>query len=141
MLDLKALRADPELVREAMRRRGDEHAERLVGQLLDADADRRRLIQEVEALKAERNAASKAIGDAKSRGDDALAQIAAMQTVSSRIKSLDGKLLAVRADIRQNLLQLPNIPDARVPPVRRGRVRRSRSGVPLAATRSRPIGI
>ena len=115
MLDLKALRADPEMVLDAMKRRGDEHAEQLVREILTADQVRRRLIQDVEALKAERNSASKAIGEAKAGGEDASAQIAAMQDVAGRIKSLDADLGRVEADIRQSLLQVPNIPNPRVP--------------------------
>ncbi len=115
MLDLKALRADPEPVLAAMAKRGDEEAGRLVREALSADAERRRLIGEVEGLKAQRNAASKAIGDAKRRGDDATAEIEAMQAVAARIKSLDAELSGVEATVREALLRIPNLPDHRVP--------------------------
>ena len=120
MIDLKELRAAPELVIDAMVRRGDETAQQLIQQTLRADKERRRLIGEVEARKADRNAASKAIGEAKTRGEESEAQIAAMQKVASRIKVIDANLAQVEAEIRKNLLQIPNIPDERVPPGKEG---------------------
>ena len=116
MLDLKAMREHPGRVLDAMRRRGDAHAERLVEETLRADETRRRLIREVELLKAERNSASKAIAAAKKAGDDASGQIEAMRRVAGRIKALDADLAGTEAGIRENLLHIPNLPDPRVPP-------------------------
>ena len=110
------MREDPARVLDAMRRRGDERAERLVPETLRADETRRRLIREVEVLKAERNTASKAIAAAKRAGEDASAQIRAMRGVASRIKALDADLAGVEAEIRRHLLEIPNLPDPRVPP-------------------------
>ncbi len=120
MLDLRTLRHDPDFVRAAMRKRGDERAAELVDETLRADGIRRRLIREVEVLKAERNAASKAIGAAKGRGEDASAEIDAMREVAARIKALDADLARTDAVLRDHLLQIPNIPDARVPPGEEG---------------------
>ncbi|WP_419161838.1 serine--tRNA ligase [Candidatus Palauibacter sp.] len=120
MLDLKVLRDDSARVLAAMRRRGDERAMRLVEETLGADELRRRLIRRVEALKAERNAASKAIGEAKKSGEDASAQIEAMRTVAGRIKALDADLAGAETAIRDKLLQIPNLPDPRVPPGEEG---------------------
>ena len=120
MIDLKELRTAPEVVIEAMVRRGDDKAEQLVHATLQADEERRRLIGEVELRKAERNAASKAIGAAKGRGEDSDAEILEMQKVSSSIKVLDADLARVEAEIRDCLLQIPNVPDERVPPGEEG---------------------
>ncbi len=120
MLDLKTLRDDPELVRDAMRRRGDEYAAGLVEEALRADEVRRGLIREVEVLKAERNTASKAIGAAKGRGEDATAEIEAMRRVAARIRVLDADLARTEAELHDRLLQIPNIPDPRVPPGEEG---------------------
>jgi seryl-tRNA synthetase len=120
MIDLKELRNAPEVVIEAMVRRGDDKAEQLVHHTLQADEERRRLIGEVELRKAERNETSKEIGAAKERGEDANAQIVEMKKVSSSIKTLDADLARVEAQIRENLLRIPNIPDERVPPGEEG---------------------
>ncbi len=123
MLDLKTLRSDPDAVVHAMERRGDQNALALIPQILAADAERRRLIGEVEALKAERNVASKAIGEAKSSGQDAGPQIEAMQAVAAKIKELDTPLGEIERTIRSAMLQIPNIPDERVPPGEEGQGR------------------
>ena len=116
MLDLRRMRDDPAPVLDAMRRRGDARAERLVSETLRADEARRGIIREVEALKAERNVASRAIAAAKRAGEDASARIADMRAVATRIKGLDADLASLEAEIRQKLLEIPNLPDPRVPP-------------------------
>ena len=120
MLDLRAMREDPARVLDGMRRRGDEGAERLVEETLRADETRRRLIREVEALRAERNAASKGIAEAKRAGEDASPRIEAMRRVAGRIKTLDAELARAEAEIEEKLLRIPNLPDPRVPPGEEG---------------------
>ena len=68
MLDLKLLRSDPERVKAALARRG---AGNEVDELLALDARRRELLPRVEDAQAERNAASKRIGEIKREGGDA----------------------------------------------------------------------
>ena len=63
MLDLKAIRRDPEPVRAALARRRDGSAERLDAALA-LDARRRELLPEVESLRARQNEASQAIARA-----------------------------------------------------------------------------
>ena len=63
MIDINLIREKPELVREALRKRHMDDAS--VDRALDLDAGRRSLIQQVERLKAERNAVSKEIGKLK----------------------------------------------------------------------------
>jgi len=120
LLDLKTLRGDPDLVVRAMERRDDQNALGLIPKILAADEERRRIIGEVETLKAERNVASKAIGEAKASGEDASGQISAMQAVAAQIKALDAPLGGIEDTIREWLLQIPNIPDDRVPPGEEG---------------------
>jgi seryl-tRNA synthetase len=116
VLDLRSIRADPVHVLEQLERRGDAELPDLIESILVADTRRRAIIAEVEGLKAERNAASKAIGEAKKRGEDASVAIVAMQGVAGRIKTLDAELADVEDRVRQGLLRVPNIPDDRVPP-------------------------
>lgn len=116
MLDLKLLRADPDALRERLARRADPTLDGLVRDALGADEERRRLIADVEALKAERNQVSREIGEAKGRGEDAEDRIEAMQDVAARIKALDAALAEVEDRVRDALLLIPNVPDDRVPP-------------------------
>jgi seryl-tRNA synthetase len=110
VLDLKAIRADPEPVRAALARRRDGSEARL-DRALELDARRRELLPEVEGLKARQNAASQAIAAAKQAGGDAAAEIAEMQEVARRARALREQLDGVQAELDEALASLPNPPD------------------------------
>jgi seryl-tRNA synthetase len=110
MLDLRAIRREPEPVRAALARRRDGSDERL-DRALELDERARALRTEVEALQAERNAASAAIGRAKKAGEDASEAIAAMQALSPRLKERQDELAEIEAELNQLLASLPNPPD------------------------------
>ncbi len=110
MLDLKAIRRDPEPVRAALARRRDGSEARLEDALA-LDARRRELLPEVESLRAAQNQASQEIAQAKRAGGDAAEAIAAMQEVSRRSKTLGDELTGVEAELDRALALLPNPPD------------------------------
>jgi len=112
MLDIKMIREDPAAVERALATRG---AEISLAPVLAADAARRRLVTEAEDLKAERNRASEAIGQAKRRGEDPQAAMARMREVSDRIKALDGLVKEADAQLEGLLVEVPNLPHASVP--------------------------
>ncbi|OLB36511.1 MAG: serine--tRNA ligase [Candidatus Rokubacteria bacterium 13_2_20CM_2_64_8] len=114
MLDLKVIHEQPDAVAERLARRGA-GATALIKDLLTADTTRRRLVKEAEDLKAQRNRASEAIGQAKRRGEDASTEQARMREVGDRIKALDGEVKTVDEEIARLLLQLPNLPHPSVP--------------------------
>src|SRR5712691_9071543 len=88
MLDIRLIRSQPELVRAALARRpGDAGAK--LDELLAADEERRRLLQESEALKHQKNTLSQEISQLRRAGQDAEAQMAASREISERIKCLD----------------------------------------------------
>ncbi len=111
MLDINLIREHPEAVRKAM---SDLNADAPIDLILDLDGDRRSLLVEVEALRAERNAASKEIGRTR---DAALRQtrIQRMRAVGERIKQLESDLKAVEDTLYQAMLQVPNMPAPNVP--------------------------
>ena len=112
MLDLRRIREESETVERALAARGGDVSLRPV---LDADAERRRLVKEAEELKAERNRVSDAIGQAKRRGENSEAATARMREVSDRIKALDAQIKVVDERLEALLLELPNVPHASVP--------------------------
>jgi seryl-tRNA synthetase len=112
MLDIKLIRDQPDAVATAL---ADKGGAELIHEILARDGDRRRLIKEVEDLKALRNKASEAIGQAKRRGEDASAEQARMREVGDRIKTLDADVKAVDAAIESLLAQVPNVPHPSVP--------------------------
>jgi seryl-tRNA synthetase len=113
VLDLKVIREDPRGVARAL---ADKGGAELVDGILERDVERRRLLKEAEELKALRNRASEAIGQAKRRGEDASAEQARMREVGDRIKTLDLELKAVDEAIEALLVQVPNLPHPSVPP-------------------------
>ena len=110
MLDLKQIRRDPDPVRAALARRRDGSEARL-DRVLELDGRTRALRPEVETLKAEQNAASKAIGEAKREGREATAEIAAMQELAQRVKRLSQELSDSDGELQAALATLPNPPD------------------------------
>jgi seryl-tRNA synthetase len=110
VLDLKAIREDPDPVRAALARRRDGSDARLE-RALELDVRRRELLPEVEGLKAQQNAASQAIAAAKKGGGDAADAIAGMQEVARRVKALREELDGVQAELDEALASLPNPPD------------------------------
>jgi seryl-tRNA synthetase len=110
MLDIKLIREDPEPFRQALARRG--LAER-VDELLAADERRRELTQRVEALRAEQNRASKAIGRAS--GDEKQALIAEVAKVSKELKELEPELAEAETALTLVLASTPNLPHPSAP--------------------------
>lgn len=112
MLDMNLIRENPELVKAAMKHRQMDSEP--VDRAVELDVERRTVLSEVQALKADRNAASKEIGkirDPKERE----ARISAMKSVSDRIAELDAKVKAVEAELTGIMAMIPNIPNANVP--------------------------
>jgi seryl-tRNA synthetase len=112
MLDINLIREQADLVRKSLADRQMDPA--LVDPVLALDTRRRALLTEAETLKAERNAVSKEIGQAK---DSAARQskIEAMRSVGDRIAALDKELAQVEADLLSAASVLPNIPDTSTP--------------------------
>src|SRR3954452_15724718 len=112
MLDLKAIRSDPERVKAALARRG---AAEQVDELLALDARRRELLPEVENAQAERKTLSKQIGERKQAGEDAEELMATVQGLKERIESGKAELEQVEAKLDELALTLPNLPDPDAP--------------------------
>jgi seryl-tRNA synthetase len=113
MLDLKALRRDPDAVRAALARRGDDAG---VDRVLELDARRRDILPRLEGLRAEQNEANQAIAAAKQSGAGADDAIAKMREVAGRAKALGEELAGVEAELQPALAALPNIPDETAAP-------------------------
>ena len=114
MLDIRLIRSQPELVRAGLARRSPEAAARL-DEVLAADEERRRLLQESEELKRQKNVVSQEINQGRRSGQDSAAQIVASREISDQIKSLDDRVRAVDERIQAILLEFPNLPDESVP--------------------------
>ncbi len=114
MLDIKFVRSNPDLVKQAVKNRNG-NLDAVVDELLLIDAKRLELTTQVEALRAEQNAASKQIPMLKKQGQNTDELMAKMKEISDKIKE-DGKVQSeLEAKQRELLLQIPNIPHESVP--------------------------
>ncbi len=112
MLDLKFVRSRPEIVKEALEKRGSGIS--LEG-FLEADNNWRKVLASAESLKGRRNTVSTEIGRLKKLGQDAPELVSEMKKVSGEIKELDEKTRQLERQIRDSLLGIPNIPHESVP--------------------------
>jgi len=116
MLTLQALRHDRPAIEAALAKRGLDAAP-LLDQILELDLQRRTTQKEVDDLKAEQNAASRAIGDLFKAGkkEEAEARRAEVGSLKERIQTLDEKQKALMQQQEDALLELPNRPHDSVP--------------------------
>lgn len=112
MLDLHLIREQPDLVREALRRRQESPAP--VDDILAADEERRRTLADLEALRNQRNVASKEIGRMKEDGARE-ARKAQVREINTRIAELEKIVGEVETRLNALLVQMPNIPAEDVP--------------------------
>jgi seryl-tRNA synthetase len=110
VLDIKAIRENPEPFRSGLARRNLAEA---VDQLLDADALRRKLTSRVEELRADQNRLSKQIGGAS--GDERQRLIAEVAQVSAQLKELEPQLVEAEERLDALLAATPNIPHESAP--------------------------
>jgi len=109
MLDLKLLRENPELIREALKVRGDAGP---VDRILGLDGERRRYLRQVEELRARHNELSRQIGRMKEKPPQLISEL---RQLSLQIEALSGKIKLVEEELSELLLQLPNLPHPSVP--------------------------
>ncbi len=112
MLSREYLRENADQYRTALRNRG---ATVDLERFLELDAERRRIIVQVEALKNQRNVASQEIAKLKKSKEDASSQIEAMKRVGDDIKLLDERLGLIEEELRNIELYFPNVPHHSVP--------------------------
>lgn len=112
MLDLKFVRQNPEVVRQALVNKGVEVD---LDRILSLDLERRQILTEVEQLKAKRNDVSKQVGVLKKQGQDASHIIAEMGSIGDRIKELDERSREVEEELQALMYTLPNVPSAEAP--------------------------
>ena len=112
MLDLKLVRDDPEGVKAALAKRGPGAAE-LVDRLLEADATRRRLVTEVDALRAEQKRRGKEVAKAAPGGREQV--LAGLKELSARLDEAEAALRAAEVELAEVQARMPNLPDPATP--------------------------
>ncbi|MBR6021545.1 MAG: serine--tRNA ligase [Kiritimatiellae bacterium] len=112
MFDIKLIRDNPEAVREGLKNRRSPVD---LDAFLAADARRRAAVTEGDALKSERNAVSKKIGELKRTGQDTSEIQARTKALGEKIAALDAEVRELDEQLRTWILAIPNIPGENVP--------------------------
>ena len=110
MLDIKLIRENPELVRQALEKRGNTFA---LDDIVKIDEIYRNLLRQTEDLRAKHNQASKQLGQRKEKPPELMEQ---MRRWGEEISSLEQQTKEAKAQLDSLLLELPNIPHPSVPP-------------------------
>ena len=112
MLDIRAIRQNPDLLMKALEKR---HAKVDLTEFLELDKQRRALISETEQMKNKQNEASKLIPAYKKEGKDISELMAEMKSISEKVKVLDNEIRDIDEKIEKILLMIPNMPNDLVP--------------------------
>lgn len=112
MLDIKFIREHTEEVRQNLKNR---HAQVDLDALLEADARRRELLGQVEAMKNRRNDVTKEISVLKRNKENADEKIAAMKELGDEIAVLGGKVKEAEEQMLAVQLMIPNMCHPSVP--------------------------
>ncbi len=117
MLDLKFLRANPDLVKENIKKKFQDEKLPLVDEVVELDEECRQVRTRCEYLRSQRNTISKQIGGLMAKGqkeeaEEAKKQVSAM---AQELTDLETRLDDLTAKIRERMLVIPNIIDPSVP--------------------------
>ena len=112
MLDPQRLRREPDQIAAALATRGFTLDQ---AHLAELEARRKAVQTETEQLQAERNRVSKAVGEAKRRGEDAAPLLAQVAGVGERLAQLEADLKSVQEALDAYCLEIPNLPHESVP--------------------------
>ena len=110
MLDIKYIKENPDEVKARLATRQKDYSKE-IDRLLELDVERRALIADTEAKKAEQNRISKSIPQLKKEGKDVAPIFAEMKELSDNVKVDTDKIAAIDAEMTNTLLSIPNMPN------------------------------
>ena len=117
MLDIKFVRENPEIVKQNIKNKFQDNKLGLVDEVLTLDIELRKVKQEVEALRADRNKLSKQIGGLMAQGkkEEAEEIKKKVNADSERMAELDVKEKELEEKVKVIMMTIPNIIDPSVP--------------------------
>lgn len=117
MIDLKYLRENPEIVKQNIKNKFQDHKLPLVDEVIALDAQSRKAKQEADALRASRNVISKQIGALMGQGkkDEAMALKAQVQKDAEHLTELEAQERQLQEKVNKIMMTIPNIIDPSVP--------------------------
>jgi len=117
MIDLKFLRENPEVVKQNIKNKFQDHKLAFVDEVIDLDTRSRKAKQEADALRANRNVISKQIGALMGQGkkDEAMALKEQVQKDAKRLAELEAQEKELQEKVNSIMMAIPNIIDPSVP--------------------------
>ncbi|MEG0354643.1 MAG: serine--tRNA ligase [Lachnospiraceae bacterium] len=117
MLDIKFVRANPEIVKQNIKNKFQDEKIALVDEVLELDKENRNIKQEVEVLRADKNKISKQIGACMAQGKPEEAQALKEQVAAEadKIEGFSQREKEVEEQILKIMMTIPNIIDPSVP--------------------------
>ena len=117
MIDLKFLRENPEIVKQNIKNKFQDHKLPMVDEVIELDAEARKTQQEADDLRAKRNQLSKEIGKLMGQGkkEEAEAVKAQVAEGAARLAELEEKERELQEKITKIMMAIPNIIDPSVP--------------------------
>ena len=115
MLDIKFVRDNPDLVKENLRRKGEDEKSAWVDDLLANDSKWRSIQAEANNLRSRRNRITEQIAQLRRKGQDASSLMKEAEQIPDQIKIMEKQTAELEAKITSTLMQLPNIMHESVP--------------------------
>ena len=117
MIDIKFLRENPEIVKQNIKNKFQEHKLHLVDEVIELDAQARVAQQEADELRSKKNKIAKQIGALMGQGkkEEAEAVKAEVAGISARLAELEPEEKELQEKVTQIMMNIPNIIDPSVP--------------------------
>lgn len=117
MLDIKFVRENPDIVKENIKKKFQDHKIPMVDEVIKLDEEARKVQQEADSLRADRNKLSKQIGALMGQGKKEEAEEVKKQIGlnSARLAELEEKETELQAKVKKIMMVIPNIIDPSVP--------------------------
>ena len=122
MLDIRFVRENPEIVKENIKKKFQDHKLPMVDEVIELDAQRRAAIVEADNLRSERNKLSKQVGMLMGQAKKDPSKLAEAEEVKAKVKADADRLAELEVlekeldeKVRKIMLSIPNIIDPSVP--------------------------
>ena len=117
MIDIKLLRENPEMVKENINKKFQDHKLVLVDEVLELDKESRELTLMCDDLRMKRNAISKEIGGLMAKGlkEEAEGKKQEVNEINAKLAANEGREETLKEEIKERMMKIPNIMDATVP--------------------------
>ena len=117
MIDIKFLRENPDIVKENIKKKYQDHKLVLVDEVIELDKESRELTLMCDELRMNRNSISKEIGTLMAQGkkEEAENKKAEVQAINEKLAANEGRENELKEEIKAKMMKIPNIMDASVP--------------------------